>query len=84
QIFPRSNDDIVENTGTGINEATAANLTINATKGGVIINAAEATAISIYTIAGQLVKTTTVEAGSTLINLPAGVYVIAGSKVVIL
>ena len=84
QIFPRSNDDIVENTGTGINEATAANLTISTTKGGVIINAAEATAISIYTIAGQLVKTTTVEAGSTLINLPAGVYVIAGSKVVIL
>lgn len=84
QIFPRTADDIVENTGTGINEATAANLTINATKGGVIINAAEATTISIYTITGQLVKTATVEAGSTLINLPAGVYVIAGSKVVIL
>lgn len=84
QIFPRSAEDVVESTGTAINATEAAQLTIGATKGAVVINAVTETTINIYTIAGQLVNKTNVNAGITTISLPAGVYIVEGVKVVIL
>lgn len=84
QIFPRTNADIVEASETGITETIAANLTVTTTTGAAVIVANEATPVNIYAIAGQLVKTLTVQAGTTVVELPTGVYVIAGIKVVIL
>ena len=84
QIYPRSNADIVEVTGTSLDNIETATLSIATTKGAVTISVSEATTIHIHAVSGQLIHTAHVSAGVTTIALPAGVYVIAGKKVVIL
>lgn len=53
-----------------------------AAEGGVEVVAAEAADVAVYTVAGQLVRAQRVAEGSTLVNVPAGFYVVrAGGTV---
>ena len=68
--------------GTGIDSHLAA----ASIEGGRVltITALEATTISIYTTDGRLVRTFDVTAGTTTVELPAGIYIVNSTKVVIL
>lgn len=57
-------------------------LKVVAVEGGVKVSAAEASTVSVYNIAGQIVAKQTV-AGETIIALPAGFYIVGNSKVVV-
>ena len=49
---------------------------VAAAEGGIEVVAAEAADVAVYTAAGQLVRAARVAEGSTLVNVPAGFYVV--------
>lgn len=53
-----------------------------AAEGGVEVVAAEAADVAVYTVAGQLVRAQRVAEGSTLVNVPAGFYVVRAAGTV--
>ena len=53
-----------------------------AAEGGVEVVAAEAADVAVYTVAGQLVCAERVAEGSTLVNVPAGFYVVRAAGAV--
>lgn len=68
---------------TGVDEVYTMPIRVCGTEGAVVVTCATQSAISIYAITGQLVQYTIVEAGEHVIALPAGVYVVNGSKVIV-
>ena len=69
---------------TGIENVIDANdgLTISVANGAIVLNSTSAVMVSIYTIDGKQVWKNTVS-GETSVNLPKGVYVINGKKVIL-
>lgn len=57
-------------------EVAKAGVKVSAAEGGIEVMAAEAANLAIYTIDGQLVHAEHVAEGSTLVNTPAGFYVV--------
>ncbi len=52
--------------------------------GCISVNAGKAQSVRIYNIAGQLVRNAQVSSGVTTINgIPAGIYVVNGTKVMV-
>ena len=68
---------------TGVDEVYTMPIRVCGTEGAVVVACATQSAISIYAITGQLVQYTIIEAGEHVIALPAGVYVVNGSKVIV-
>ncbi|MEZ3591866.1 MAG: hypothetical protein K1V84_12595 [Muribaculaceae bacterium] len=63
--------------------AVVASPCIAATDGGILVTADKDATIAVYTPSGTLVKMENVEAGDTVITLPAGVYIVNGLKVAV-
>ncbi len=81
------NGNVVEggNT-TGLDTVTGADTNSFNVKGGnntINITADKSQKVNIYTVGGSLVKTATVEAGSTSIPVASGMYIVNGKKVVV-
>ena len=71
---------------TGLDAVTGADTNSFNVKGGnntINITADKSQKVNIYTVGGALVKTTTVESGSTSIPVSAGMYIVNGKKVVV-
>ena len=68
---------------TGVDEVYTMPIRVCGTEGAVVVACATQSAISIYAITGQLVQHSIVEVGEHVIALPAGVYVVNGSKVIV-
>ncbi len=75
---------ITGNGGGAINEVEAAPLKVVNGKGELIIIANETTDLKVYAITGTLVVNSTIEAGNTVVALPAGIYIVNGKKAVVL
>lgn len=61
---------------SSVSSMSAEGVKVFAAEGGVEVVAAEATDVAVYTAAGQLVRQTRVAAGSTLVNVAPGFYVV--------
>lgn len=68
---------------TGVDDVCTKPVRVCGTEGAVVVACATQSAISIYAITGQLVQHSIVEVGEHVIALPAGVYVVNGSKVIV-
>lgn len=69
---------------TGLEVAVAVDAAhVVAVPGGIMVTADKDAAIAVYTPGGILVKVENVEAGDTVIDLPAGVYIVNGQKVAV-
>lgn len=51
--------------------------------GTITVNAPVATVVNLYSITGSLVRSVSVPAGVTSVNVPAGFYIAAGQKVIV-
>lgn len=58
-------------------------LTLTNVAGGIKLQAAKGVAVNVFTVNGQIVEQLNINAGETVIALPAGVYVINGKKAVV-
>lgn len=74
-----------DNVVTGINtvENTAGKFTVNGGNGMININSEKAQVVRVYTVNGALVKSVDVKGGATSIDVPAGMYIVNGNKVVV-
>ena len=68
---------------TDVDDVCTKPVRVCGTEGAVVVACATQSAISIYAITGQLVQHSIVEVGEHVIVLPAGVYVVNGSKVIV-
>ena len=72
---------------TGIERLTAAqtgeNVLVRAATGGIVLTARANADLNIYTPGGIRAATATVSDGSTYVALPAGLYIVAGKKVIV-
>lgn len=79
--------DISNFTLASVEEAITDNLIpaieVRGENGGIVINANQASSVSIYNVSGSLVRSADVAAGETRIQLPAGFYIAAGKKVIV-
>lgn len=65
-------------------EMNAPAFSINGGQGEIVINSdAEYGKVLIYTVAGQVAAAAEVTVGTTTVNLPAGVYIVMGQKVMV-
>jgi hypothetical protein len=56
--------------------ASADNALVYGVKGGIAVNAAEATQLVAYRIDGRLAAQQAITAGETTVSLPAGIYIV--------
>ena len=81
------NGNVVEGGGTtGIDTVKGADSNAFSVKGGINtinITTGKAQKVNVYTVGGSLVKSATVEAGSTSIPVSGGIYIVNGKKVVV-
>ena len=56
---------------------------VSGATGAIIVETADATTISVYTVTGQLVQSVSIESGKNIIEVPAGIYVVNNSKVIV-
>jgi hypothetical protein len=56
---------------------------VSGTTGAIIVETNEAGIVDIYTVTGQLVHSATTVAGKNIITVPAGIYVVNNSKVIV-
>jgi hypothetical protein len=69
---------------SGVSDAAAAAaVKLSADKTAVIVNAAEDTDVTIYNTAGVQVAAQKVGAGTTRIALPAGIYLVNNTKLIV-
>lgn len=66
----------------GVEGVVAGNTIVKANADGIVVVAAEAAEVSVYTAAGQLVAAENVAAGETVIGVPAGFYVVKAGNTV--
>lgn len=62
-------------------DAQAAN--IYGTQGAIVINAEKAATVRVYNITGVLVASVDAQPGTTTVNLPAGIYIANGTKLIV-
>ena len=74
-----------DNVVTGINtvENTDGRFTVNGGNGMINITSEKAQVVRVYTVNGALVKSMDVKGGATSIDVPAGMYIVNGNKVVV-
>lgn len=81
------NGNVVENGGaTGVDTvvgATGNGFSVNGANGAINITAEKSQKVNVYTVGGSIVKSTTVEAGSTSIPVASGMYIVNGKKIVV-
>ena len=75
QVFPIEFRDASEEP-AGVEGVVAGNTVVMTNADGVVVVAAEAAEVSVYTAAGQLVAAENVAAGESVINVPAGFYIV--------
>ena len=66
----------------GVEGVVAGNTVVKTNADGVVVVAAEAAEVSVYTAAGQLVAAENVAAGESVINVPAGFYIVKAGDTV--
>lgn len=81
------NGNVVEGgSTTGIETVEGTDSNAFSVKGGtntIDITTGKAQKVNVYTVGGNLVKSATVEAGSTSIPVSGGIYIVNGKKVVV-
>ncbi len=81
QVFPIEFRDASEEP-AGVEGVVAGNTVVMTNADGVVVVAAEAAEVSVYTAAGQLVAAENVAAGESVINVPAGFYIVKAGDTV--
>ena len=81
QVYPMQFID-ASNEPAGVEGVVAGNTVVKANADGIVVVAAEAAEVSVYTAAGQLVAAENVAAGETVIGVPAGFYVVKAGNTV--
>lgn len=56
---------------------------IYGTQGAIVINAEKAATVRVYNITGALVASVNAQPGTTTVNLPAGIYIANGTKLIV-
>lgn len=56
---------------------------IYGTQGAIVINAEKAATVLVYNITGALVASVNAQPGTTTVNLPAGIYIANGTKLIV-
>ena len=83
QVFPIEFRDASESPDFGgVEGVVAGNTVVMTNADGVVVVAAEAAEVSVYTAAGQLVAAENVAAGESVINVPAGFYIVKAGDTV--
>ena len=73
QIYPT---EFKEATGTGLRDLNNASVIITTDYSAIHINSAENAAVSVINTLGQSIVNTKVSAGATMLNVPAGLYIV--------
>ncbi len=81
QVYPMQFRDAFEKP-AGVEGVVAGNTVVMTNADGVVVVAAEAAEVSVYTAAGQLVAAENVAAGESVINVPAGFYIVKAGDTV--
>lgn len=81
QVFPIEFRDASEEP-AGVEGVVAGNTVVMTNADGVVVVAAETAEVSVYTAAGQLVAAENVAAGESVINVPAGFYIVKAGDTV--
>lgn len=81
QVFPIEFRDASEEP-AGVEGVVVGNTVVMTNADGVVVVAAEAAEVSVYTAAGQLVAAENVAAGESVINVPAGFYIVKAGDTV--
>lgn len=81
QVYPMQFRDASEEP-AGVEGVVAGNTVVMTNADGVVVVAAEAAEVSVYTAAGQLVAAENVAAGESVINVPAGFYIVKAGDTV--
>lgn len=88
--FPMSSRDVMvyfsdSDENVGISDIVSSSaVSIRGCDGYICISAAESATITIYTLGGRLVKTVDLDlGGSATVNVPAGVYIADGKKIIV-
>ncbi len=81
QVYPMQFRDAFEEP-AGVEGVVAGNTVVMTNADGVVVVAAEAAEVSVYTAAGQLVAAENVAAGESVINVPAGFYIVKAGDTV--
>lgn len=68
---------------TNVDEAYAVGFQVYGVKGAIEVACGAETVLSIYAVNGKLVQQVVANAGKTRIELPAGVYVVNGDKIIV-
>lgn len=71
------------NSTSAIDETDAKTFAVNTVADGVIVTTIESVDVKVISIMGALVKATRIDEGETFIQLPAGIYIINGVKVLV-
>lgn len=83
QVYPMQILDASESPDFGgVEGVVAGNTVVMTNADGVVVVAAEAAEVSVYTAAGQLVAAENVAAGESVINVPAGFYIVKAGDTV--
>ena len=81
QVFPIEFRDASEEP-AGVEGVVAGGTVVMTNADGVVVVAAEAAEVSVYTAAGQLVAAENVAVGESVINVPAGFYIVKAGDTV--
>lgn len=81
RVYPMQFRDASEEP-AGVEGVVAGNTVVMTNADGVVVVAAEAAEVSVYTAAGQLVAAENVAAGESVINVPAGFYIVKAGDTV--
>ena len=68
---------------TNVDEVYAVGFQVYGVKGAIEVACGAETVLSIYAVNGKLVQQVVANAGKTRIELPAGVYVVNGDKIIV-
>ncbi len=61
----------------------AQSTTVYGTQGAIVVKAEKAATVRVYNITGALVASVNAQPGTTTVNLPAGIYVANGTKLIV-
>ncbi len=61
----------------------AQSTTVYGTQGAIVVKAEKAATVRVYNITGSLVASVNAQPGTTTVNLPAGIYVANGTKLIV-
>lgn len=74
----------VAGTPSGISSITTSGTSVHGGNGEILISSDKAQTMSVYSLSGQMVKQTNVQAGENVaVPVPAGLYIVNGKKIVV-